>query len=280
MNDRVRSPIVAGAFYPSRPEQLRDQIDGFLVDETPGPRDSLTSSIGLIVPHAGYTYSGSTAAAGFHEVARRGKPEVVIILGASHTGIGDWFSLSPHAAWTTPLGQSPVDAEVMSHLVSAGFHQQEKPFAREHSIEVQLPFVQHLWGTETAIVPICISCAPLPELQDTATALRQSLGDRKALIIASSDFTHYQPDATARSLDGMALDRILALDVSGFHQLCQTERLTVCGIGAVEVLMTMAGQMELSATRVVAYATSGDVTGDRTSVVGYASVLLSKENYG
>ncbi|MFC2107944.1 AmmeMemoRadiSam system protein B, partial [Candidatus Bipolaricaulota bacterium] len=280
MNDRVRSPIVAGAFYPGRPEQLRRQIEGFLADETSRVQESLASSIGLIVPHAGYDYSGSVAAVGFQEVASHGKPEVVVILGASHTGIGPWFSLSPHAAWMTPLGRSPADTEVVSCLVSAGFRQAEAAFAREHSIEVQLPFIQHLWGTETPIVPICISPAPVYELQEAAAALIQALGNRKALIIASSDFTHYQPDDVARSLDNSALDRILALDVSGFQRLCRNERLTICGTGAIEVLMTVAGQMELSATHVVAYATSGDVTGDQTSVVGYASVLLSKENHG
>ncbi|MFC2106499.1 AmmeMemoRadiSam system protein B [Candidatus Bipolaricaulota bacterium] len=280
MNDRVRSPIVAGAFYPGRPEQLRRQIEGFLADETSRVQGSLASSIGLIVPHAGYDYSGSVAAAGFQEVTSHGKPEAVVILGASHTGIGPWFSLSPHATWITPLGRSPVDTEVVSCLVSAGFRQAEAAFAREHSIEVQLPFIQHLWGTQTPIVPICIGPAPLYELQEAAAALIQALGNRKALIIASSDFTHYQPDDVVRSLDNRALDRILALDVSGFQRLCRNERLTICGTGAIEVLMTVAGQMELSATHVVAYATSGDVTGDRTSVVGYASVLLAKENHG
>jgi len=280
MNDRTRSPIVAGAFYPSQPDELRKQIDGFLIDKVARSQALLTSSIGLIVPHAGYAYSGSVAGAGFQEVARRGSPEVVVILGASHTGIDPWFSLSPHSAWATPLGQSPVDATMVSLLVSAGFRQAEAPFTREHSIEVQLPFVQHLWGLERAIVPICINPAPLPELQKAATALIQALGNRKALIIASSDFTHYQPEDVARALDGRALDRILALDVPGFHRLCRDERLTICGTGAVELLMLVMGQIGSSATRLVAYATSGDVTGDLSSVVGYASVLMLKENHG
>lgn len=280
MNERTRSPIVAGTFYPSRPEQLHRQIEGFLADEMPRVQESLASSIGLIVPHAGYVYSGSVAASGFQEIASRGRPEVVVILGASHTGIGPWLSLSPHATWTTPLGRSSVDAKVLSHLVSAGFQQEEASFSREHSIEVQLPFIQHLWGTETPIVPICISSAPLYELQEAAIALIQALGDRKALIIASSDFTHYQPDDVARSLDNRALDRILSLDIPGFHRLCIDEQLTICGTGAIELLMTVAEQVEMTATRIVAYATSGDITGDQTSVVGYASVLLAKENHG
>ena len=280
MNDRVRFPIVAGTFYPSQPHQLRDQISGFLGDEALSTQESLSSSMGLVVPHAGYVYSGSVAATGFQEVARRGRPEVVVILGASHTGIDPWFSLSPHSAWETPLGQSPVDADMTFQLRAAGYQQAEAPFEREHSIEVQLPFIQHLWGVETAIVPICIAPGPLPELLKAARALVQALGDRKALFVASSDFTHYQPDNVARSLDKRALDRILALDVPGFEQLCRNEHLTICGAGAIAMLMTIALDIGLDATRIVRYATSGDVTGDLSSVVGYASVLLTKENYG
>jgi len=280
MDDHVRSPIVAGAFYPSQPDQLRGQIEGFLVGETPSAQDALASSIGLIVPHAGYIYSGSVATAGFQEIAKRGNPEVVVIFGASHTGIGPWLSLSPHAVWTTPLGRSPVDSDVISHLTSTGYQQVEASFAREHSIEVQLPFIQHLWGAELPIVPICISPAPLHELQKAATVLAQALGERKALIIASSDFTHYQPADVARSLDRKALDRILALDVDGFHRLCHNEQLTICGTGAIELLMAIAEHTRLTETRVVAYATSGDVTGDLSSVVGYASVVLAKETHG
>ena len=280
MNDHVRSPIVAGTFYPSQPDQLRRQIEGFLVGEAPSAQDILPSSIGLIAPHAGYDYSGAVAAAGFQEVANRGSPEVAVILGASHTGIGPWFSLSPHAVWATPLGQSPVDSDVISHLTSTGFQRAKAPFEREHSLEVQLPFIQHLWGVELPIVPICISPAPLHELQKAATVLAQALEERKALIIASSDFTHHQPDDVARSRDERALDRILTLDVAGFHQLCRDERLTICGTGAIELLMAIAEQMGLTETREVAYATSGNVTGDLSSVVGYASVVLAKETHG
>lgn len=280
MNDSVRAPIVAGTFYPRQPDQLRSMIDGFLGGGMPDVQDPLRSSTGLIAPHAGYVYSGGVAAAGFQEVAKRGIPEVVVILGASHTGIDPWFSLSPHAVWETPLGRSLVDAEVVSNLVSAGFRQTEAPFVREHSMEVQLPFIQHLWGTETTIVPICIMPVPAHELQEAATALTDALEGRKALIVASSDFTHYQTDRVARAQDHSALDRILARDVHGFHQLCRDEHLTICGIGAIELLMTMARALELTETQLIAYATSGDVTGDLGSVVGYASVLLAKESYG
>ncbi|MFC2095880.1 AmmeMemoRadiSam system protein B [Candidatus Bipolaricaulota bacterium] len=280
MNDRVRSPIVAGTFYPRQPDQLRQMIDSFLVDEKAGVQEPLAFPTGLISPHAGYVYSGSVAGAGFQEVAKLGRPDIVIILGASHTGIDPWFSLSPHSAWATPIGQSLVDSDVVSQLVSAGFQTADAPFAREHSIEVQLPFIQHLWGAETRIVPICIVPSPLHELREAARALVDALEDRKALIVASSDFTHYQPDRIARTTDHAALDRIIELDIPAFHQLCQSKQLTICGIGAIELLLMVAEQVGLLGARLVDYATSGDATGDLSSVVGYASVLFAKENYG
>ena len=280
MNDRVRPPIVAGRFYPNEPDQLRKQISGFLGGSRSNVQDLLSSSIGLIVPHAGYVYSGSVAGAGYLAAASQGRPEVVVILGASHSRAGPWFSLSPHTAWATPLGQSPVDELTMSHMASSGWHHAEAPFVQEHSIEVQLPFIQYLWGAEMPIVPICVARASQADVQEAARALVLALGERKGLIIASSDFTHYQPADVARSLDGKALRRILALDAPGFHSLCCDGQLTICGTGAVEVLMMVASSSRLTATRTVSYATSGDVTGDLSSVVGYASVVLTKENYG
>ncbi len=280
MDDRVRSPIVAGAFYPGHPAALRDQIAGLLAEEGAGNPGPSASSSGLIVPHAGYVYSGSVASAGFREVAQEGAPDVVVILGASHTGFAPWFALPPHAAWETPLGRSPIDRDVVNRLVSAGFRTADAPFAREHSMEVQLPFVQYLWGFNVPIVPICVVPVESHDVRQAAAALAAALHDRRALIVASSDFTHYQPEAMARTLDHRALDRILALDVSGFHELCRAEHLTICGTGAIEILMTLGSDTGLKRTRLVSYATSGDVTGDASSVVGYASVLLAKENHG
>jgi AmmeMemoRadiSam system protein B len=129
-------------------------------------------------------------------------------------------------------------------------------------------------------VPICVSPAPLSQVQDAARALSKALGELNGLIIASSDFTHYEPDYQARSADAVALDRILALDVQGFRDLCNDKQLTICGATAIEILMAMAVDRQWTTTQIVRYGTSGDATGDLRSVVGYASVLMTKENYG
>lgn len=280
MNDGIRDPIVSGMFYPNQPDRLRKLLSGLLGTVDNRASDLMPSSLGLVAPHAGYVYSGGVAAAGFLEVAGFGQPDVVVILGASHTGIGPWFALSPHSAWETPLGSSPVDLNVMMRLVDEGFAYEAASFEREHSIEVLLPFIQYLWGMETPIVPICLSPAPLSKVQEAARVLSKALVERNGLIVASSDFTHFEADSEARAADGMALDRILALDVQGFRQLCDERRLTICGTTAIEVLMSMAVEGRWVDTRTIDYATSGDVTGDLSSVVGYASVLMTKENYG
>ena len=280
MNDGIRAPIVSGMFYPDQPDRLRkllSELLGAIGDCESAP---MPSSMGLIVPHAGYVYSGGVAAAGFLEAARFGQPDIVVILGASHTGVGPWFALSPHSDWDTPLGRSPVDLEVMAHLVDEGYRYEGGSFEREHSIEVQLPFIQYLWGVETPIVPICIGPSPLSEVQEAARVLSKALGERTGLIVASSDFTHFEPDSEARAADATALDQILALNVQGFRQLCHESQLTICGTTAIEVLMSLAVKDRWVNTKTVDYATSGDVTGDLSSVVGYASVLMTKENYG
>ena len=280
MNDDIRLPIVSGMFYPDQPDSLRNLLGTFVEMSEPPKKTRLSSSMGLVVPHAGYAYSGRIAADGFAAAAHYGRPDVVVILGASHTGVGPWFALSPHLAWQTPLGQSPVNVDVIAALANEGFMCDTASFEREHSIEVQLPFIQSTWGMEMPIVPICVSSARLTEVQDAAEALSKALGESHALIIASSDFTHYETDSHARSADAEALDRILTLDVPEFRQLCTERHLTICGTTAIEVLMSMAASHQWDNTQTVSYATSGDVTGDLSSVVGYASVLMTKENYG
>jgi len=288
MNDRVRLPIVAGSFYPAQAGVLREQLRSLLGEGFFDLSRSSTSSLGLISPHAGYMYSGSVAAMGFRKAACYGKPDVVVILGASHTGAGPQIALSPYSTWATPLGKSPVDRQVTEQLLAGGFQQSAASFAREHSLEVQLPFIQYLWGLQMSIVPLCVAPGSVSVLQDAAYALVAALGDRNALVIASSDFNHFQPADVAQALDHKALDRILAQDVAGFHQVCTRNQMTICGTAAIEMLLWAATKLGMSAATLVKYATSADITGDWSSVVGYASVVLdhrdshcrTKETYG
>lgn len=280
MNDATRLPIVSGAFYPGHPDLLRTQLApllGAAIDTSSGP---MLSSMGLIVPHAGYVYSAGVAAPGYRIAAQLGHPELVVILGANHTGMGPWFALSPHSHWQTPLGRSPVDGAASRLLQQAGYEVHAAPFAREHSHEVQLPFIQILWGVDTPIVPICIAPAALDTIQEAASTLAKLLEARHGLLIASSDFTHYEADDSARAADALAMQRICALDAEGFRTLYRDQGLTICGATAIELLMRTARQCHWSNVQLVDYATSADVTGDRASVVGYACMVMTKENHG
>ena len=274
MATRIRHPIVAGAFYPRDAETLRELV-GELLEDPSATTEQLRRSVGLISPHAGYPYSGRTAAAGFCRVAGIGTPTTVIVLGANHTGLGPAVALDAHDAWETPLGRLIVDREAIGQLTDDGMATDTTAFAREHSIEVQLPFIQRLWPESTTIVPICVRSVSFEALTPAVEGIANLLEDRPALLVASSDFTHYEPADVAKRLDRGALDRILARDPAAFLEHVRAEGLTICGDGAIAVLMGVCDRLDLGQTELIHYTTSGEATGDEESVVGYASVLFS-----
>ncbi len=277
MDETVRAPIVAGAFYPGDPDVLRATVESFFEGGVPRPDRKSDSSIGLIAPHAGYPYSGAVAAAGYERAAAFGQPEAVVLLGANHTGIGMPLSLSACAAWETPLGRSPVDAGLVARLAESGIPLSDAAFGREHSVEVQLPFIQSIWGTDLPIVPLCAASMPRSVAEETAETIASAIEGRSVLVVASSDFTHYEPDAAARELDRAALDPIQALDAERFERVYRERRLSICGAGVILTLLGICRRLGLTSGELVRYATSGDVTGDRGAVVGYASVLFTGE---
>jgi len=277
MQKTVRAPIVAGAFYPATPDALRTAVASLFGGPVPRSDRPLGASVGLIVPHAGYPYSGGVAASGYAQVATLGRPEAVIVLGANHTGLGAPLSLSGDAAWETPLGRSPVDGRLVARLTDAGIPTSDDAFVREHSIEVQLPLIQSIWGTDLPIVPICVMSAPRSSLRDAVEAIAGAIASSPLLIVASSDFTHYEPDATARELDRVALAPIRAVDADEFERISRERRLSICGAAAIQVLLDLCRRYGAKCGRLLQYATSGDATGDRSAVVGYASVLFETE---
>jgi AmmeMemoRadiSam system protein B len=277
MEKTIRAPIAAGTFYPGNPDVLRAAVESFFEAGIPRPDRTLDSPVGLIAPHAGFPYSGHVAAAGYERVAELGRPTAAIVLGANHTGLGQVFSLSGHTAWETPLGRSPVDTRFVDRLRDSGIPVSDAAFSREHSIEVQIPFIQAIWGCNLPIVPLCVLSAPLSSVRDGVEALAKTTGSESVLVVASSDFTHYEPDETARELDGLALEPIEALDTEGFERIYRERRLSICGAGAILTLLGLCRRLGLTAGDVVRYATSGDATGDRGAVVGYASVLFTRE---
>jgi AmmeMemoRadiSam system protein B len=276
----IREPVVAGTFYPGSASTLEDTLTRLFGEPVPASEAALGSPVGLIVPHAGYPYSGPTAAVGYRWLATLGRPAWALILGANHTGMGRPISLAQEGTWRTPLGEVPIAAELAGRLVEAGLEISENAFLREHSIEVQLPFVQFLYGEGLPFVPICVMTLSLPELMGAGEAIADVIRDDPGVVIISSDFTHYEPHEVAQQLDHKAIEQILCLDVEGFYQRLVGERLSICGGGAIVVLMSIAQTLGWNQPRLLSYATSGDVSGDHSAVVGYAAVSFAGGEHG
>jgi AmmeMemoRadiSam system protein B len=174
----------------------------------------------------------------------------------------------------------PVDLGAVEMLVDAGMVIYEPAFLREHSAEVQLPFLQALWDEAPPVVPFCVQPGPLDDLVEAGATLAKAMEGRVVWVVASSDFTHYEPDAVARERDRLALDPILGLDAAGFYRLCGQRGLSICGVGAIATLLALARKKNWTTASLVAYETSGDSTGDRTAVVGYAGVVFTEGGTG
>lgn len=276
METKVREPVVAGAFYPGTRAGLMESLDLLFGGVRPMVTGKLDRPRALIVPHAGYMYSGKVAADGYAEVAKEGEPDWVVILGTNHTGLGLPISAARDGIWRTPLGDAPIAVDIADQLVSHGFPIAEEAFWREHSIEVQLPFLQYLFGPEIPFIPVCVMLPSFSALAAAGAGLAAVIQDKPGLVVISSDFTHYEPDKVARQIDQEAIERILAVDAEGFYTLVVRRRLSICGAGAITILLAAAQKLGWKEAKLVSYATSGDVTGDRTAVVGYAAITMEE----
>ena len=264
-----RPPAVAGRFYPARPEELTRELEQYTERVAP-PQPAL----GCVVPHAGIMYSGHVAGAVY---ARLAPVPSYIILCPNHTGHGAPLSIMSAGEWETPLGNVPVDEPLAGALQQACPSLEEDAEAHrfEHSLEVQLPFLQHLQG-EFRFVPIAIGVGRFERLAELGHALARVAGEStlRPLLVASSDLNHYEADAVNRVKDRHAIDRILALDPRGLFDTVHRENITMCGYGPTVAVLTAALDLGASAAELVRYATSGDITGDRSAVVGYAGILI------
>jgi len=281
---KVRRPTQAGAFYEGTPDALKRQIEKCFTDKLgPGKLPEVaktdpTNVIGLICPHAGYMYSGPVAAHAYYELAVDGKPDVVVLLGPNHTGLGSGLAVMNEGVWRTPLGDVEVDRETANEIVheSRIVDIDDSAHNHEHSIEVQLPFLQYLYGSAFKIVPICFLMQDLSSSREVGQAVAKVLLDKKAVIIASSDMTHYEPQESAERKDKKALEAIEAMDEVRFQSAIETYNITACGHGPIAALITAAKVLGGREARLLCYKTSGDVIGDRSSVVGYAAVCFTK----
>jgi MEMO1 family protein len=280
----LRRAVVAGSFYEGTAEALRSQIEGCFLNQL-GPRklpvvnpSGKRQILGLVCPHAGYMYSGAVAANAYFSLASDGKPDVVVVLGPNHSGYGNPLSIMDRGAWRTPLGDVEIDSDVADAIAQEVgiIDVNEVAHRHEHSIEVQLPFLQYLYGSSFKFVPICFLMQDIDSAAEVGKGLAETLANRNAVVIASSDFTHYESQANVDRKDMAALKAIEKLDEKQFYQILEAQNLSACGYGPIAALMAYAKVLGAKKADLLSHKTSGDITGDRSSVVGYAALIIKR----
>ena len=284
MNKELKSrpPAVSGIFYPSNPFELQKSLEQSFLDMNFGPGRMPPSLdrkeiYGIISPHAGYAYSGSVAANGYYQVSNMNY-ETVIIAGPNHYGIGSGVATMRQSLWKTPLGDVEVNTD-FADTISKNTVIEIDDFShiRDHCLEVQLPFLQCIRKDDTfRIVPIIMNLQDIETAKDVGRTIAQAItsASTKALLIASSDFTHYEPNEEAHRKDLELIDTILSLDVSSFYSVLERLDISACGYGAIASIMIAVKELGASKAELLRYVTSGDTTGDKSSVVGYASIVF------
>jgi AmmeMemoRadiSam system protein B len=281
---KVRRPTQAGSFYEGDAEALKIQVENcFLHEFGPKKQPQVNRSgprqvVGLVCPHAGYMFSGAVAANAYYELAQDGKPDTVVILGPNHTGYGSALALMNDGVWRTPLGDVEVDGVIADQIVRETRLVDVDDVAHrfEHSIEVQLPFLQYLYGSEFKFVPVCFQMQDLASAVEVGKALAEVLARKNAVVIASSDMTHYEPQVNAAAKDLAALKAVEAMDEKRFYSIIETQNVTACGYGPIATVIAYAKGLGAKEAKLLCYKSSGDITGDYSSVVGYAAVSFKK----
>jgi len=267
----LRLPAVSGRFYPDTAQDLKSEVTGFLS----GDHDP-QKAVGAVMPHAGYIYSG--AIAGETTAAIR-IPRDVIILGPNHTGLGAGVSVFPGGHWRMPFGDVPVNGELANQIIDESELPipDETAHAREHSLEVILPFLYYAGGEDLSFVPITLSMMSRDECRILGETLARVIGsrDEEILLVSSSDMTHYESHDSAKAKDSDAISRILDMDPDGLLEVVSRRRITMCGIIPTAVMLYAAIALGATKAKLVRYATSGEVSGDYDQVVGYAGIIVN-----
>jgi AmmeMemoRadiSam system protein B len=281
----VRKPAVAGSFYPAGEADLKAAIDNsYLHRLGPGrlPSEGTARDEEMkacVCPHAGYVYSGPIAAHSYLDISRLRTPKLVVIVGPNHYGLGSGVATYGEGEWETPLGKVPVDRDASKRIIELTGFVDIDPEAhrKEHSIEVQLPFLQRLYGGSFSFLPISLAFQEKAVARDLGKGLAELLKeaaevDVNAVLIASSDLTHYEPASRAEEKDTALLKHVQSLDLDAFYTTLERRNITACGYGAIGAVMEACKLLGFEKGRLNAYATSGDVTGANDAVVGYPSV--------
>jgi AmmeMemoRadiSam system protein B len=274
-----RPPAVAGQFYPADGAGLSRAIESCFTDPRgPGHLPTRHRSVdrrirAAVVPHAGYVYSGPIAAMAYEAIARERPPATVLVLGVNHRERGAPAAVSDQD-WTTPLGNFPVDHDLVRALARRPIERDEAAHAFEHSIEVHLPFLQYVLP-RPQFAALSISMGPLAFLTDVAAIVQRALEGRDVLVVASTDFSHYVPVDAARRLDQLAIDQILGRSAPNLYEIVIDEEISMCGIAPTTVMLAALADEPLSVS-LLRWGHSGEAEPMR-EVVGYASLLLRSE---
>ena len=276
----IRKPAVAGLFYELDPDSLRKQIEWCFKHKLgPGSIPGMGNERnikGVIAPHAGYIYSGPVAAHTYHEIAEDGFPETFVILCPNHTGMGSGVS-TIKGSWETPLGLVDIDDEFADLMIENAGIIESNPAAhiKEHSAEVQLPFLQYL-NPDFQFVPVTMWMQDMETAAEIGNSIQKTASEleRDIVVIASTDFTHYKPQKEAYIQDMQVIDSIKAMDEKLMMERVSQLNVTMCGYGPVAATMIAVKKMGATYCELLKYATSGDTTGDNSSVVAYASAVF------
>jgi AmmeMemoRadiSam system protein B len=277
----TRMPVVAGRFYEGKEDILIKRIENCFLGEL-GPGRLPEGQLGrnrafkaVIAPHAGYMYSGMPAAHTYLSLFEDGKPDHIVILGPNHTGMGARLAVC-NEDWVTPLGKAKYDSGLGAAII------EEDEFASldciahnsEHSIEVQIPFLQYIFGPEVGFVPICITDQSYRVCESIGKSLAKLAVQDDILVIASSDFTHFESAESAKKKDNQAMEYLEFLDPKGFLDFVQGHRISICGAGPIAAAMVFANELGATKFNLLKYTSSGDITGDRHSVVAYVAATI------
>jgi MEMO1 family protein len=275
---QIRTPAVAGMFYPGEKNELKKVINEcFMHKFGPGkiPPTKIQKKIfGVICPHAGYTYSGPIACHSFYAISSD-IPELVIIIGPNHWGIGSSVATMNDCKWNTPLGDVEVDSKIaieasnISKIINIDYFSH----TREHSLEVQLPILQEMYSN-FKILPIAMINQSKDTAEDIGIAIAKIAEKKKVMIIGSSDFTHYEQNEFAYEQDLALIEPILELDIEKFYDVLEDRNVSACGYGAIASTMIACKKLGATKGELLKYATSGDIAGDTSSVVGYGSIVF------
>lgn len=267
----LRLPAVSGRFYPSNPNELRAFVSQYTSAEH---KQAATKAKACLVPHAGYMYSGHVAGAVYGRIET---PKKILILGVRHYPKGENVAILSKGAWRTPLGDAPIDEPLAEALKAAcpALREDSVAHSSEHSLEVQIPFLQAL-RPEFTFVPVALGTVRFEELVGVGKGIGRVLANsnEEILLLTTSDLNHYEDDATTRVKDGKAIEKILAMDARGLYDTCLNEEISMCGLGPTVAMLSALGELGETKAELVQYATSGDISGDFSAVVGYAGIIF------